>query len=329
MTFGIRFTALVAVFIGLLALPALASAHGGGTADFSPGASGAGDPYFPLDGNGGYDVAHYLARRDVRPGHGRARREGDDHGARDAGPLQLQPRPRRADRAVGPVDGRSASWTRDEHELTITPRKGIRDGRRFIVVDPLRRRSPSRSWSGSASRASSHTDDGALVVGAAARGGDLVPGQRPSDATRRPTPSRSPCLDGLEAIANGELEGQLDEARLDDLALGREGADGLVPDDGDDRRVRPHAYKKNGIRFWDAVDPDLYEPPAAPRTGEPVRHLAAGRAVLQAARAHDRRARRRRDALLLGHPRHRDELGLPLRRGAHGRARTTGRPCPT
>ena len=26
---------------------------------FVPGASGAGDPYFPLDGNGGYDVQHY------------------------------------------------------------------------------------------------------------------------------------------------------------------------------------------------------------------------------------------------------------------------------
>ena len=26
---------------------------------YSPGAPGVGDPYFPLDGNGGYDVKHY------------------------------------------------------------------------------------------------------------------------------------------------------------------------------------------------------------------------------------------------------------------------------
>ena len=26
---------------------------------YSPGASGIGDPYFPLEGNGGYDVQHY------------------------------------------------------------------------------------------------------------------------------------------------------------------------------------------------------------------------------------------------------------------------------
>src|SRR6187549_172313 len=44
---------------GALALavsPATAQASG---ATFRPGAAGVGDPYFPLDGNGGYDVKHY------------------------------------------------------------------------------------------------------------------------------------------------------------------------------------------------------------------------------------------------------------------------------
>ena len=46
-----------AVVLTALALAAgVASASGGG---FRPGAPGAGDPYFPLDGNGGYDVKHY------------------------------------------------------------------------------------------------------------------------------------------------------------------------------------------------------------------------------------------------------------------------------
>jgi hypothetical protein len=31
---------------------------------YTPGAAGVGDPYFPLDGNGGYDTEHYLL--DVR-----------------------------------------------------------------------------------------------------------------------------------------------------------------------------------------------------------------------------------------------------------------------
>ena len=30
-----------------------------GAADFTPGSSGAGDPFFPNAGNGGYDVANY------------------------------------------------------------------------------------------------------------------------------------------------------------------------------------------------------------------------------------------------------------------------------
>ena len=44
---------------GALALavsPATAQASG---SHFRPGAAGVGDPYFPLDGNGGYDVRHY------------------------------------------------------------------------------------------------------------------------------------------------------------------------------------------------------------------------------------------------------------------------------
>jgi hypothetical protein len=46
----------VAVLLSLCvgAAPAAASAS-----DFTPGAPGIGDPYFPLDGNGGYDVRHY------------------------------------------------------------------------------------------------------------------------------------------------------------------------------------------------------------------------------------------------------------------------------
>ena len=33
--------------------------RGGGFGKFQPGAPGVGDPYFPLEGNGGYDTQHY------------------------------------------------------------------------------------------------------------------------------------------------------------------------------------------------------------------------------------------------------------------------------
>ena len=41
----------------MAALPATALGHT--IKRFGPGAPGIGDPYFPLDGNGGYDVKHY------------------------------------------------------------------------------------------------------------------------------------------------------------------------------------------------------------------------------------------------------------------------------
>ena len=48
------------VFAAVLALVLAAVAPAGAQAPpFRPGAPGLGDPYFPLAGNGGYDVRHY------------------------------------------------------------------------------------------------------------------------------------------------------------------------------------------------------------------------------------------------------------------------------
>ena len=49
--FSRRVFALAATAVGCLAFA--------GAAQASPGASGVGDPYFPLEGNGGYDALHY------------------------------------------------------------------------------------------------------------------------------------------------------------------------------------------------------------------------------------------------------------------------------
>jgi ABC-type sugar transport system substrate-binding protein len=46
----------LALMLALAAAPGAAMA-GGGHPSFGPGRPGIGDPYFPLDGNGGYDVA--------------------------------------------------------------------------------------------------------------------------------------------------------------------------------------------------------------------------------------------------------------------------------
>ena len=56
--------ATTGVALALLVGPSLAVAEPGnpGSPRYGPGADGAGDPYFPLAGNGGIDVLHYRPR---------------------------------------------------------------------------------------------------------------------------------------------------------------------------------------------------------------------------------------------------------------------------
>ena len=65
-----RVAVVVALALGmaLLVAPGVAQAQTAGKPEFTPGAPGVGDPYFPLDGNGGYDVQHYLLDVAYDPG---------------------------------------------------------------------------------------------------------------------------------------------------------------------------------------------------------------------------------------------------------------------
>ena len=74
----------------LFGLPAVASAAA------TPGAAGIGDPYYPGAGNGGYDVAHYGLDLSYQPSSNRLTGVATITRARDAGPVDVQPGPRRA-----------------------------------------------------------------------------------------------------------------------------------------------------------------------------------------------------------------------------------------
>ena len=50
---------IAALLVSLLATTGSGQSAAGAERRFTPGSAGAGDPYFPLDGNGGYDVKHY------------------------------------------------------------------------------------------------------------------------------------------------------------------------------------------------------------------------------------------------------------------------------
>jgi peptidase M1-like protein len=117
-----------------LAVLALAIAPPATAAAFSPGAPGVGDPYFPLEGNGGYDVGHYTLDLTYDPdGHQLA---GTAHIAARATQdlsrfdLDLSGMTVRAVK----VNSVAATFQRSGQELQITPRTGLRRGSAFDVA---------------------------------------------------------------------------------------------------------------------------------------------------------------------------------------------------
>jgi aminopeptidase N len=112
-----------------LFLPAAAVA-----AEFSPGSSGTGDPCFPLAGNGGYDVGHYLLSVTYWPEEdylaGRATISAT--ATQDLSSFDLDLRAFTVRQVL--VDGVRASFSRDGQELIVTPASGIVAGAAFEVV---------------------------------------------------------------------------------------------------------------------------------------------------------------------------------------------------
>ena len=101
---------------------------------FTPGAAGVGDPYFPLEGNGGYDVAHYDLALAYEPAthilsgtvtiSARATQNLSRFDLDLAGMTV---------RSVT-VDRAPATFTRTGQELRITPAAGLPDGANFDVA---------------------------------------------------------------------------------------------------------------------------------------------------------------------------------------------------
>jgi aminopeptidase N len=127
---------ICALTLGMPATTALtANAAPGPASLFSPGASGAGDPYFPDMGNGGYDVKHYDIKLAFDPKTkaidatttilARATKNLSQFNLDFQGPLKI---------SKLSVNGRDASFARSgAQELVITPRHGLWRGSTFVV----------------------------------------------------------------------------------------------------------------------------------------------------------------------------------------------------
>ena len=279
-----RFAAVVAVLACAVLWPASALAgdgHGPVRQFGARVAAGIGDPYFPLDGNGGYDVQHYDLDLAYDPATRRAHGRRDDQGDGDAEPVELQPRPQRADRPLDqgrrpprPLEPRRRRA--DRHAA-----RGLRKHARFTTVvayDGVPQ--PSATQLGGLGFIA--TDDGAVVAGQPDVAATWYPvNDHPLDKASYTFRITSPRPRGDR---QRRAESTSTPPRLDDLDVGREGADGLLPHHGDDRRVRPAAYRRTASATGTRSTPTS-STPVEPRTGDAVRALQAGSRATSGSRA--------------------------------------------
>jgi len=244
-------------------LPGAASASG---PTFTPGAAGAGDPYYPLDGNGGYDVKHYdLDLRydpstDILGGTATIDARATQNLSRfDLDLVGLNVRSVR-------IDGRSATWTRDGQELVITPGRGLVKGSQFSVAiryDGIPE--PITELFGGISGFIA-TDDGAIVAGQPHGAAYWFPANdHPTDKASFSFEISAPR--GLQVVANGKLLGQ-------DNHNGWTTWDWDAPDPMatylatiNIGKYKVTGYNKDRIRYLDAIDPDLFKLDASPHSG--------------------------------------------------------------
>lgn len=171
------------------------------------GASGAGDPYFPLAGNGGYDVAHYGLTLDYDPGS----RHLDGTAVVTA---RATERLTRFDldlsglKVTGvTVDHVKASYRRTGQELVVTPRHSLRRNQEFqVTVTYAGTPGPVTDPDGSPD-GWIPTDDGAFVAGEPQGAMTWFPADNhPKDKASYDFTITVP--QGTTAVANGVLRGR-------------------------------------------------------------------------------------------------------------------------
>ncbi|WP_138758077.1 M1 family metallopeptidase [Modestobacter altitudinis] len=249
---------LTTAALALVPATALAAPGHGGHGTPSPGAPGIGDPYYPLDGNGGYDVDHYDLDLLYDPATDEltATATIEAVATQDLSAFDLDLQGLTVD-AVR-VDHAPAGWTREGGELVITPHRPVWEGHEFTTV--VRYHGvPETIQDALGASGFLHTDDGAVVAGQPDGAATWFPSNdHPLDAASVSVSATVP--EGLEAVSNGVLEDQRTRhgwttwrwqaaepmaTYLVTLAVGE---------------FDLRAYEVDGVRYWDALDPDLFSP---------------------------------------------------------------------
>jgi aminopeptidase N len=267
--------ALALVVAGLA--PAGAAA---GRDQFRPGAAGIGDDYFPLAGNGGYDVRHYLLDVDYEPA--------TDHldGVATITAVATQNLSRFNLDFVGltvrsiTVNGRAATWTRTDHELVVTPASGLRRGRPFVVVaryDGVPITQQLVLGPGVTIEAGfMHTDDGAVIAGQPDVAATWYPvNDHPLDKAAYTFVVTVPA--GLEVLANGHLLRQATRGDHSTWVWNAREPMASYLSTATMGQFDVHKYRlANGLPMVDALDPDLFDQPSGGPGSASFGDIAAG-----------------------------------------------------
>ena len=176
-------------------------------ADFTPGSDGLGDPFYPLGGNGGYQVEHYDLTLDYDPPSNvlTGTAEITAVAEQDLSRFDLDFR----GFTIGglTVNGLPAGFTRNGQELVITPAAGLAIGEPFTITvgyhgTPTVVTDPDQSIEGWVP-----TDDGAVSVGEPQGSPGWFPcNDNPRDKATYDFTVTVPA--GLTAMANGVLVSQ-------------------------------------------------------------------------------------------------------------------------
>ncbi|MCH0538624.1 M1 family metallopeptidase [Streptomyces sp. MUM 203J] len=169
----------------------------------TPGAAGAGDPYFPRLGNGGYDVRHYALTLayDPKTRHLEGTADITSRATQDLSAFNLDLAGLTVHSAT--VDGDRATVRRAGHELTLRPRHDLDDGAVFRTVirysgTPRTITDPDGSEEGWLP-----TADGAVAVGQPTGSMAWFPGNHtPADKAAYTVTITVP--DDVQALSNGE-----------------------------------------------------------------------------------------------------------------------------
>jgi peptidase M1-like protein/immune inhibitor InhA-like protein len=234
---------------------------------FGPGAPGIGDPYFPADGNGGYDVRHYDLDVAYTPAtdqlvgvatiHARATQNLSRF---DLDLIGLNVR-------SITVNGAAATFTREGvHELVVTPAHGLRRGLPLTVVVkydgvPATLDDPLLGTGGFF-----HTADGEVVAGQPQGAATWFPvNDHPADKAAYTFHVTVP--NGLEVLANGRFQGARKHGAVTTWVWDAKEPMASYLATIDTGQFDVKAYRHKGKPYVDGIAESLFTPFAAPVTG--------------------------------------------------------------